>query len=120
MRTNYAIPGRFVRDCVFAYCASVDQCMYSLSTEHFSRLLCLISQSAGSANSLWPLKGNCAYEQVFPEKLPTIPGLSLLVSRNAAISHEIKLPPAILWKLEIPVSYSFRPGPVFDDAVTSS
>ena len=38
MRTEYAISDAFVRDCVFAYCASVAQYMYSLSAEHCFRL----------------------------------------------------------------------------------
>ena len=38
MRTNCAISDAFVRDCVFAYCASVAQCVHSLSTEHCFRL----------------------------------------------------------------------------------
>ena len=35
MRTKCAISDAFVRDCVFAYCASVAQYVYSLSVEHF-------------------------------------------------------------------------------------
>ena len=38
VRTNYAMSGRFVRDCVFACYGSVTQYVYSLSAEHFSRL----------------------------------------------------------------------------------
>ena len=38
MRTKYAISDAFVRDCVFAYCASVAQYVYSLSAEHCFRL----------------------------------------------------------------------------------
>ena len=38
MRTKCAISDAFVRDCVFAYCASVVQYVYSLSAEHFFRL----------------------------------------------------------------------------------
>ena len=34
MRTKCAISDAFVRDCVFAYCASVAQHVYSLSAEH--------------------------------------------------------------------------------------
>ena len=36
MRTKCAISDAFVRDCVFAYCPSVAQCVYSLSAEYFS------------------------------------------------------------------------------------
>ena len=35
MRTKCAISDAFIRDCVFAYCASVAQYVYSLSAEHF-------------------------------------------------------------------------------------
>ena len=38
MRTKCAISDAFVRDCVFAYCASVAQYVYSLSAEHCFRL----------------------------------------------------------------------------------
>ena len=38
MRTRCAISDAFVRDCVFAYCASVAQYVYSLSAEHCFRL----------------------------------------------------------------------------------
>ena len=38
MRTKCAISDAFVRDCVFAYCASVAHYVYSLSAEHFFRL----------------------------------------------------------------------------------
>ena len=38
MRTKCAISDAFVRDCVFAYCASVAQYVYSLSAEHYFRL----------------------------------------------------------------------------------
>ena len=38
MRTKCAISDAFVRDCVFAYCASVAQHVYSLSAEHCFRL----------------------------------------------------------------------------------
>ena len=38
MRTKCAISDAFVRDCVFAYCASVAQYVYSPSIEHCSRL----------------------------------------------------------------------------------
>ena len=38
MRTKYAISDAFVRDCVFAYRASVAQYVYSLSAEHCFRL----------------------------------------------------------------------------------
>ena len=37
-RTKCAISDAFVRDCVFAYCASVVQYVYSLSAEHCFRL----------------------------------------------------------------------------------
>ena len=36
MRTKCAIWDAFVRDCVFAYCPSVTQNVYSLPAEHFS------------------------------------------------------------------------------------
>ena len=38
MRTKCAISDAFVRDCVFAYCASVAQYVHSLSAEHCFRL----------------------------------------------------------------------------------
>ena len=38
MRTKCAMSDAFVRDCVFAYCASVAQHVYSLSAEHCFRL----------------------------------------------------------------------------------
>ena len=38
MRTKCAISDAFVRDCVFTYCASVTQYVYSLSAEHCFRL----------------------------------------------------------------------------------
>ena len=38
MRTKCAISDAFVRDCVFAYCASVAQYVYSPSAEHCFRL----------------------------------------------------------------------------------
>ena len=38
MRTKCAISDAFVRDCVFAYCASVAQYVYSLPAEHCFRL----------------------------------------------------------------------------------
>ena len=38
MRTKCAISDAFVRDCVFAYCVSVAQYVYSLSAEHCFRL----------------------------------------------------------------------------------
>ena len=38
MRTKCAISDAFVPDCVFAYCASVAQYVYSLSAEHCFRL----------------------------------------------------------------------------------
>ena len=38
MRTKCAISDAFVRDCVFAYCASVAQHVYSLSAEYCFRL----------------------------------------------------------------------------------
>ena len=38
MRTKCAISDAFVRDCVFAYCASVAQYVYSPSAEHYFRL----------------------------------------------------------------------------------
>ena len=38
MRTKCAISDAFVRDSVFAYCASVTQYVYPLSTEHCFRL----------------------------------------------------------------------------------
>ena len=38
MRTKCAISDAFVRDCVFTYCASVAQYVYSLSAEHCFRL----------------------------------------------------------------------------------
>ena len=38
MRTKCAISDAFVRYCVFAYCASVAQYVYSLSAEHCFRL----------------------------------------------------------------------------------
>ena len=38
MPTKCAISDAFVRDCVFAYCASVAQYVYSLSAEHCFRL----------------------------------------------------------------------------------
>ena len=38
MRTKCAISDGFVRDCAFAYCASVAQYVYSLSAEHYFRL----------------------------------------------------------------------------------
>ena len=38
MRTKCAISDAFVRDCVFAYCASVTQYVYFLSAEHCFRL----------------------------------------------------------------------------------
>ena len=38
MRTKCAISDAFVRDCVFAYCASMAQYVYSLSAEHCFRL----------------------------------------------------------------------------------
>ena len=38
MRTKCEISDAFVRDCVFAYCASVAQYVYSLSAEHYFRL----------------------------------------------------------------------------------
>ena len=38
MRAKYAISDAFVRDCVFAYCPSVAQYVYSLSAENCFRL----------------------------------------------------------------------------------
>ena len=38
MRTKCAISDAFVRDCVFAYCASVAQYVHSLPAEHCFRL----------------------------------------------------------------------------------
>ena len=38
MRTKCAMSDAFVRDCVFAHCASVAQYVYSLSAEHCFRL----------------------------------------------------------------------------------
>ena len=38
MRRKCAISDAFVRDCVFAYCDSVAQYVYSLSAEHCFRL----------------------------------------------------------------------------------